>query len=292
MMAQVIACPLFIYLAFMLGIIITSAATDVLGEAYWQPYLLLRYIQAHYNNSPSSRAAVFFASAACAFAQVTVNIILNSVASAMDLASYSPRWLNIRRGAYIIAAVGVAVNPWQITNSAATFITALAGFGIFYGPCSGILVADFWIVRKRLVVMRDLYLGNEESIYWYWHGFNPRAFAAFIVAIAPAMPGYVMGCMDLNRPPNAWMKLSRLGFITGFLIAMVAYCFLSMVFPPRGLGEGEDHHDEDTLVLPTAYDQSKPTQGQYSLVIEGQDVVVGRGDQKGKETEEEKVVGL
>lgn len=159
----------------MIGIIVTSASANILGDTYWQPYLLLRNIQAHYNNSARSRVALFFASAACAFAQVTVNIILNSVASAMDMASYSPRYLNIRRGAYIIAAVGVLVNPWKITSSAETFITALSGFGIYYGPCAGIFVADFWIVRKRLVKMRDLYLGNEESIYWYWHGVNPRA---------------------------------------------------------------------------------------------------------------------
>lgn len=49
-------------------------------------------------------------------------------------------------------------------------IQVLSGFGTFYGPISGILVADFWIVRKRLIKMSDLYIGNEESIYWYWNG--------------------------------------------------------------------------------------------------------------------------
>lgn len=170
MTAQVIACPIAVYLAFALGIIVTSASSDVLGAAYWQPFELMRYIQAHYNNSPGSRAAIFFASAACALAQVCVNIILNSVAAAMDMAAYNPRWLTIRRCSYIVAAGGVITNPWQITTTAATFIQVLSGFGTFYGPISGILVADFWIVRKRLIKMRDLYIGNEESIYWYSHG--------------------------------------------------------------------------------------------------------------------------
>lgn len=77
MSVMAIACPVFIYLACesnpsfvgscgahtvyhadALGIIITSASETVLGGTYWQPYLLLRYIQAHYNNSASSRAAV------------------------------------------------------------------------------------------------------------------------------------------------------------------------------------------------------------------------------------------
>lgn len=83
MIAQAIACPIFIYAAFALGILVTSASSNVLGEAYWQPFLLLRQIQSHYNNSAGSRAAVFFASAALALAQVTVNMILNSVAAAM-----------------------------------------------------------------------------------------------------------------------------------------------------------------------------------------------------------------
>ena len=83
MIAQFVACPIFIYAAFALGILVTSASSNVLGEAYWQPFLLLRQIQSHYNNSAGSRAAVFFASAALALAQVTVNMILNSVAAAM-----------------------------------------------------------------------------------------------------------------------------------------------------------------------------------------------------------------
>lgn len=81
-----------------------------------------------------------------------------------------------------------------------------------------------------------------------------------------------MSCMDLDREPNGWMKLSRLGFLTGFSIAILVYWGISLVFPPRGLGEGEDHHDEDTLILPSAYDQSKPTMGQYSHVLEGETI--------------------
>ncbi|KAJ4393233.1 hypothetical protein N0V93_002441 [Gnomoniopsis smithogilvyi] len=266
MIAQSVACPIFIYLAFAMGIIVTSASTQVLGTAYWQPFELMRYIQAHYNNSAASRAAIFFATASCALAQVCVNMILNSVAAAMDMAASNPRWLTIRRCSYIIAALGVCTNPWQITTTAATFIQVLSGFGTFYGPITGILVSDFWIVRKRLIKMRDLYIGNEESIYWYDRGFNWRAFLTFFLAIAPAFPGYILSCADIDGTPNNLMKLSRLGFITGFVVSVIVYPLLNMVSPPRGLGEGEDHHDEDVFVLPSAYDQSKPTQGTFSVV--------------------------
>ncbi|KAH8753088.1 permease for cytosine/purines, uracil, thiamine, allantoin-domain-containing protein [Diaporthe sp. PMI_573] len=288
MIAQAIACPIFIYAAFALGILVTSASSNVIGEAYWQPFLLLRQIQSHYNNSSGSRAAVFFASAALALAQVTVNMILNSVAAAMDMASYSPKWLTIRRCSYIIACLGICTNPWQITTTAATFIQVLSGFGTFYGPISGILVADFWIVRKRLIKMRDLYIGNEESIYWYSHGFNWRAFVTFAVSIAPALPGYIMSCANIDGEPNNTMKLSRLGFIIGFVVAVVVYPLLNFISPPRGLGEGVDHHDEDMFVLPSAFDQSRPTQGKYS-VVEGVADVDSRDSDNGRA--EKNVVG-
>ncbi|KAK4938188.1 hypothetical protein LTR10_021347 [Elasticomyces elasticus] len=271
MTVMAIACPVFVYLAFAFGILVTSAGASVLGGAYWQPYLLLRYIQAHYNNSASSRAAVFFASASCAYAQVCVNIILNSVSAAMDLTAYSPKWINIRRGAYVIAAVGLCTNPWQITTTAATFITALSGFGIFYGPCAGILVADYWLLRQRKYVMADLYRGDSGSIYWFWHGVNWRAVVSFAIALAPVLPGYVMSCRNLTGQPNSWEKLSRLGFITGFFISSIAFYAVSRVFPPPGLGEGTLSHDEDMLVLPSAYRQDIPSQGQYSRgVMEGE----------------------
>jgi nucleobase:cation symporter-1, NCS1 family len=131
-------------------------------------------------------------------------------------------------------------------------------------------VADFWIVRNRYIKMDDLYRGNSSSIYWYWHGVNWRACVSFVIAIFPAMPGYVMGCSDLNRVPNAWMKLSRLGFLTGFFISILVYWLCNKVFPPPGLGLGTREHDEDTLILPTAYRQDIPTQGHFSVPLEGE----------------------
>lgn len=113
---------------------------------------------------------------------------------------------------------------------------------------------------------------------------------AFAVSIAPALPGYIMSCANIDGEPNNAMKLSRLGFIIGFVIAVVVYPLLSFISPPRGLGEGVDHHDEDMFVLPSAFDQSKPTQGKYSIVdgvadLDSADGDNGRADKNAVEAE-------
>jgi len=78
---------------------------------------------------------------------------------------------------------------------------AVSSFGIFYGPCAGLLVADYWIIRQRRYKMDDIYRGDAESIYWYTYGVNWRAFVAFIVALAPVLPGYISKSSTLASPP-------------------------------------------------------------------------------------------
>ncbi|KAL8283189.1 hypothetical protein RQP46_005967 [Phenoliferia psychrophenolica] len=262
--AQLWACPLSIFLASVCSIIITSASSEVLGEAQWQPQLLLRAIQKHYDDSPRARAAVFFASLSIVFSQVCVNIILNSVSAAMDLMAFAPKWLNIRRGAYLVALIGICVNPWQLTVNAQTFLTVLSGFGIFYGPMAGILTADFWICRRRVLKLEDLYLGSKDSIYWYSGGWNLRAVFTFVVAFAPSFAGYVQECSNLVAPLTPEVKIAHLGFPLGFCIAIIVYPVLNFFWPMQGLGLGTTSHDENTLILPQGYDQTVPTQGRLS----------------------------
>lgn len=100
------------------------------------------------------RAAVFFAGLGCTCAQLSINVLLNSVSTGMDMAGLWPRYINIRRGAYILAAVGVAPdrrfagltmqlglasNPWQILASAAIFLNVVSGLGVFIAPMTGLV---------------------------------------------------------------------------------------------------------------------------------------------------------
>ena len=105
----------------------------------------------------------------------------------MDLTSVAPKFLNARRGGYLLATVGFAVCPWNYVNSASTFTTVLSSFGLFVSPLIGMYIADFWVVRRRNWTVPDLYIGRKESVYWFKGGFNVLAFAVWLFMIWPSL---------------------------------------------------------------------------------------------------------
>jgi nucleobase:cation symporter-1, NCS1 family len=114
------------------GVVITSASSQILGTLYWNPVQLLAAIQEHYHSSPhgssiiytltyiliyidcSVRGGVFFASVGLAFSQLALNTVLNSVSTGMDIAGLWPQFINIRRGAYLLAIVCVHLTRVRI----------------------------------------------------------------------------------------------------------------------------------------------------------------------------------
>ncbi|KAL7422067.1 hypothetical protein Q5752_003842 [Cryptotrichosporon argae] len=249
--AQTIAAPIGIFICGTVGIIVTSCGNGVLGSTIWEPFELLYAIQGHYNNSPRARAGVFFAGAGCVGAQLGISVVLNSVSAGMDLAGLMPRYLNIRRGAYILAALGLAVNPWQYLSNATTFLTVISGFGIFLASFTGIMVADYLVIRKQTLLLGDLYKGDSSSIYWFSKGFNWRPFVAWIPSVGILMPGFIMSVRD-GDAWNVWVKLFHLDFFIGVAISFVLMVAVNKVFPPPGLGLGTKYHDDEEDVFATA----------------------------------------
>ncbi|KAF2770845.1 hypothetical protein EJ03DRAFT_269933 [Teratosphaeria nubilosa] len=242
--AQTIIAPFAIFVCGTIGIIVTSCGQGILGETLWEPFQLLSAIQGHYNNSPRARAGVLFAGAGCMGAQLGIDIVLNSVSAGMDLAGLWPKYLNIRRGAYILACAGFAVNPWQYLSNASVFLTVISGFGIFLAPFTGVMLTEYLIVRKCRLVLVDLYRGDGSSLYWYTYGFNWRAFASWAIGTAFLMPGYIMSLND-ESAWNGWVKLFHLNFLAGVPMTMFLHWIICRFAPPPGLGLGTTYHDDD-----------------------------------------------
>lgn len=138
--------------------------------------------------SPGARAGTFFAALGFLASQLALCIVLNCVSTGMDLAALCPKYINIRRGSYLLTVIAVAVCPWNYVTKASVFITVLSGWSVFLSPMTGILISDYFLVRKQELHVADLYMGmNKSSAYYYNFGFNWRAFVAWAMGLWPLL---------------------------------------------------------------------------------------------------------
>ncbi|KAK4964898.1 hypothetical protein LTR28_003568, partial [Elasticomyces elasticus] len=194
---QLIAAPICICVTAICGILITSAAATIYGKYLWNPFELLltqdasptdcKFSIQHESLSPGARAGTFFAGLGFLESQLALCIVLNCVSSGMDLAALCPKWINIRRGSYLLSLIAIAICPWNYVTKPTTFITVLSGWSVFLSPMTGIIVSDYFLVRKQEYHIGDLYTGNSTSAYWYIAGFNFRGFAAWVMGLWPLL---------------------------------------------------------------------------------------------------------
>ncbi|KAF5343414.1 hypothetical protein D9758_011817 [Tetrapyrgos nigripes] len=240
-LSQMFFAPVSIIITGVIGIIVTSCANQIIGEVIWQPFQLLGRMQDFYGDSSRARAGVFFAGLGCVCAQLGISIVLNSVSAGMDMAGLAPKYLNIRRGSYILAAAGLVSNPWQYLSNASTFLTVLSGFGIFLAPFTGIMLCDYLVIRRCIISLPDLYTGNSSSVYWYYHGFHWRALVAWALGVFPTMPGFIMSVHN-SETYNSWVRTFNIAFFVGLFVSFAAFWLVCKVSPPPGIGVGSGHH--------------------------------------------------
>lgn len=238
------------------GVLGTSAAGQLYGDvtelALWNPPTIPQiWLDEHYHE-PKMRAAAFFVSLGLLLNILALNSVENGVSGGMDFAGLWPKYINIRRGSYLIAAVAVAMNPWYILADAANFTSALNSFGIVLGPIMGVYTADYYVVRKQKVKLGDLYHDNPSGIYYFFHGINPRAFIAWIVGFAPAIGG-MASVNPNNNVPDGLVKVFYLGFPLGYALSFVVHWGLNVVFPPVGLGQVDSYDSVRAPLLKTQF---------------------------------------
>lgn len=171
---QIISYPLYSIITSIIGILVVAATQNRLGDAYWfLPSLLGRVVTM--NPTAGARAGVFFSGLALTVAQLGSNVPGNALAGGIDLAAVFPKFINIRRGAYITAILSPIVQPWRMVDSAAIFIAVMSGYSVFLAPMTGMMVASYYIVHRQKIDIDDLYRGHSSSRYWFTKGVNWRA---------------------------------------------------------------------------------------------------------------------
>ena len=168
------------------GVAVTSATMVVFGEPIWDPVALIARI----GNVP----AIVFGALVVMLAQLTTNMAANVVSPANDFSSLAPRRISYVTGGLITAIIGVLMMPWKLYADAAAYIfTWLVGYSSLMGAIGGVLIADYWLVRKCHLSVADLF--STTGRYAYGSGVNRRAMIALFVAIAPVAPGFVRAAL-------------------------------------------------------------------------------------------------
>ena len=223
---QILYVPLlpivFTFISF-IGIAASSAgATLYGGDLQWDPMALV--------SEWDNRAARFFAAFAFALAALGVNISANSLSAANDLMSLSPSYINIRRGQVICALLSWCLVPWKILASAGSFLNFMSAYSIFLGPIAAILLVDFWVIHGRKYDVLALY--HYGGRYHYTAGINWRAWVAFVVGVAPSLPG-LANSVNTTVEPGVGGHPYQFGWLLGFSAASVVYLGLTWVWRPK-----------------------------------------------------------
>ena len=182
MLGQALGLPTTMTAFAFIGVAVTSATIVIFGEAVWDPVALIARI--------GSPAVIIFGAIVVLIAQLTTNMAANVVSPANDFSSLAPRRISYVTGGLITAVIGIVMMPWKLYADAGAYIfTWLIGYSSLMGAIGGILIADYWVLRRRELSLPDLF--KLDGQYSYAGGVNPRAVIALIVSILPVVPGFV-----------------------------------------------------------------------------------------------------
>jgi len=206
-MGQAIGLPPTMALFSFIGVAVTSATVVIFGEAIWDPVALLARFE--------SPIIILLSLLALVIATLTTNIAANVVSPANDFANVLPKQISFRTGGLITAVVGIVMMPWKLLADYGTYIFGwLVGYSGFLGPIAGVLIADYFIVRRQKLEVKDLYI--RKGSYEYSGGFNLKSLVALGSGIVIALIGLIVP--DLRFLYDyAWF----VGFATSFVLYVV-----------------------------------------------------------------------
>ena len=199
---QAVALPTTMFVFAAMGVLITSASSIIYGEVIWDPIKLIARFE-----SPAIIAVAMFTAVV---ATLAVNIAANVVSPANDFANAFPRFIRFSTGGLITGILGIVIQPWRLLADPNGYIFSwLLGYSGGLGSIAGVLIADYWIVRRTELVLEDLYL--PDGRYGRW---NMAGIAATAIGCSAAWGGLLWAPM---RP------LYDYAWFVGFGVAAVVY---------------------------------------------------------------------
>ena len=214
MLGQALGLPATMTFYSFIGIAVTSATLIIFGQTLWDPVAVLSRL--------GNPWAVVVAMIALLMATLNVNVAANVVSPANDFSNLSPRRISFRTGGLITCLVGILMQPWKLMANYGSYIFGwLVGYSGFLGPIAGVLICDYFLVRKKRLVTEDLY--RRGGRYEYSRGFHWKAIAALAAGAAVAFVGLVVPALRV---------LYNYAWFVGFAVSFLAYFAFSRNVPP------------------------------------------------------------
>jgi NCS1 family nucleobase:cation symporter-1 len=208
MVGQAVGLPTAMTLYSFIGVAVTSASTVIFGEPIWDPVVLLGRF-----NQPT---VALIALVALLLATLNTNVAANVVSPSNDFSNLRPSLISFRTGGLITGVVGILMMPWRLLRDFSSYIFGwLVGCSALLGPIAGIMICDYYVVRRRQLIVEELY--RRGGAYEYRQGFNPKAIVALGAGVAIALIG-------LAVPALRW--LYDYAWFVGFFVSGGLYFLL------------------------------------------------------------------
>ena len=209
MLGQALGLPTTMTFYSFIGIAVTSATVIVFGQAVWDPVVVLSRL--------GNPVAVVVAMLALLLATLNVNVAANVVSPANDFSNLYPRRISFKIGGLITCFIGLLMQPWRWLSSHGSYVMGwLVGYSSFLGPIAGVMIADYYVLRKRVISTDDLF--ERGGAYEFSAGFNWRAIGALAAGILVALIGLEVPALH-SLYQYAWFVGFAVSFFT-YLICM------------------------------------------------------------------------
>lgn len=222
-LGQIIGLPGTMALYAFIGVAVTSATLVVFGEAIWDPVRLLGRFDDPWVVLPGLAALVI--------ATLTTNIAANVVSPANDFSNLWPERISFRTGGLIAGVIGILIMPWRLVADPSGYIfTWLIGYSALLGPIGGVMIADYFFVKRQRLDAEALYDPNGR--YRFVRGFSPAATLALVLGAAPHLPGFlaVIHAVPAESVPVFFRELYTFSWFSGFAIAFALHLTFTKIW--------------------------------------------------------------
>jgi NCS1 family nucleobase:cation symporter-1 len=213
-LGQLIGLPTTMTLFCFIGVMVTASTVMLFDEAIWDPVALVGRM--------GSPAVVVIALIALTMATLSTNLAANVVSPANGFSNIWPRRISFKTGGVITCLIGVVIMPWHLYRDPSAYIfTWLIGYSALLGPIAGIMLCDYFVVRRTRLDLEALYDPAGQ-----YGGTNWRAVVTLVVAVAPNLPGFINAVLPGQIFPTFFDALYSYAWFVGLAISVLLYAAL------------------------------------------------------------------